>query len=171
MRRLVDVRGRRLHEEKVHQAVLVVVEPGHAGAHGLQIIFFLGLRGVLKKGDSRLFANVGKADGNSGTLSFWSLARKEEQMSSRAEQGGERQNCYEFDAETEEGSSSDFQVVPIPPGCVEGILPFECVGSRNSNSEDQNTDCSAGHEGAQQELSRASQVNFQVADYPPIKSA
>jgi hypothetical protein len=36
--------------------------------------------GVLKKGDARFFANVRIADGNGGTLSFWSLARKQEQM-------------------------------------------------------------------------------------------
>ena len=49
----------------------------------------------------------------SGRPSFWSLGRKEEQTGSRAEQGGERQNCYEFDGETEEASSSYFQFVPI----------------------------------------------------------
>ena len=40
MRRLVDVGRRRLDEIQVHQAVLVVVDPADAGAHGLEIIFF-----------------------------------------------------------------------------------------------------------------------------------
>src|SRR5436190_730421 len=31
--RLVDVGGRRLHEEQIHQAILIVVQPGHARAH------------------------------------------------------------------------------------------------------------------------------------------
>src|SRR6266853_5864383 len=52
---------------------LAVIEPCHASAHGLQIIFFFGLRSVLKEGDSRFFANIGVVNRNGGLLRSWSL--------------------------------------------------------------------------------------------------
>src|SRR5712664_2136484 len=129
-RGLVNVGRGRLHEEKIHQAVLVIVEPAHASAHRLQIIFFFGLRRVLKKCDSRFFANVGVANGNGYSLRFCDLA-SEEQMSSRAEQRNEEQNCAEFACEAENGSSNYFQFVPIPPGCVEDIpYPRVCHSTK-----------------------------------------
>ena len=121
MRRLVNIGGGGLHEEEIHQAVLVVVEPGHAGAHCLEIIFFVGLRGVLKEGDASLSANVGIADGNGSFLRFWSWPGEEEQMGGGSEYGGERQDCAEFDCGARNGSSGYLQFAPIPPGCVAGI--------------------------------------------------
>jgi len=48
-----------LDEIEIHEAVLIVVEPGDAGARGFEIELFFGLRGVLEKSDAGLFANVG----------------------------------------------------------------------------------------------------------------
>src|SRR5260221_188858 len=60
---LVKIGGAGLDEIEVHEAVLIVVESGDAGAHGFKIELFFGLGGVLEKGDAGLFANVGEADG------------------------------------------------------------------------------------------------------------
>src|ERR1700732_2956704 len=104
MRRLVNIGGPRLPKEKIYQAVLVVIDPAHASAHGFQIIFFFRLRGVLQKGKPRLFANVGKSDGNCRTWRSCYLT-SEEQMGGLAEQQDERQ----LDSKTEDGSSNYFQ--------------------------------------------------------------
>jgi len=53
-----------LDEVEVHQAVLIVIEPGDAGAHSFKVELFLGLRGVLQKSDASLFADVGEFDGD-----------------------------------------------------------------------------------------------------------
>jgi len=89
MRRLVNVGGCRLYKEKIHQAVLIVVEPAHTGAHRLQIIFFFSLGGVLNEGDSCLLANIRISDGNGGLLRFSGLAG-EQQMGGRAKYCGKR---------------------------------------------------------------------------------
>ena len=68
MRRLVNIRRGGLYEVQIHQPVLVIIDPGDAGAHGLQVVLFLSLRGVLLKGNLRSLANVGIADGNSGSV-------------------------------------------------------------------------------------------------------
>src|SRR4051812_7618773 len=47
-----------LHKIKIHQPVLVVIEPGHPSSHCLQIVLFITLCRVLKKCDSRRTANV-----------------------------------------------------------------------------------------------------------------
>ena len=47
--RFVEVCGRRLYEEDIHQAVLVEVEPGNARANGFQIILVSCLGGILSK--------------------------------------------------------------------------------------------------------------------------
>ena len=59
MRRFVNIGGSRLDEIQIHQAILVVVDPGHACPHGFEIIFFVGLRGVLLESDLGLLADVG----------------------------------------------------------------------------------------------------------------
>src|SRR6266478_4039789 len=154
MRRFVNVGGGGLHEEKIHQAVLVVVEPGYAGAHGLQIIFFFGLSCVLKECDSRLFAYVGVTDGNGRLLWFNSLTGKQ-QMGGSAKYCGKRQNCADFDSEAENGSSNYFQFAPIPPGYRGHSFHTSTLAHRILAYSDQISDCSAGYEGAQRDFSGA----------------
>jgi hypothetical protein len=83
-------------------------------------------------------------------------------MGNRTEQRGQRQNRAEFSCEAENWSSNYFQFAPIPAGRVEDVpcwlkeFPFNRM-----------TDCNAGSEGAQQELSRTEGCNFRVADNPP----
>ena len=62
--RLVDVGGRRLHEEQIHQAILIVVQPGHARAHCLEIVLLVRLRRVLLERDACGFATIGVANWN-----------------------------------------------------------------------------------------------------------
>ena len=64
MRRFVNVGRCRLNEVQIHQPVLVVVDPAHAGAHRFEVVLFVGLRGVLLKSNLRRFANVGVTDRN-----------------------------------------------------------------------------------------------------------
>ena len=64
MRRLVNVGRRGLDEEEVHQPILVIVEPGHTGAHGFQIVFLVGGSGVLLELQTGGLGNVGKGDRN-----------------------------------------------------------------------------------------------------------
>src|SRR6266576_5294039 len=59
MRWLVEIRRRRLNEVKIHQAVLIVIDPCDTGSHSFEIILFLGLRGVLLESDLRALTNVG----------------------------------------------------------------------------------------------------------------
>src|SRR6266404_6711127 len=119
--RLVNVGGSGLHEKEIHQAVLVVIEPGDASPHGFQIIFFFRLGGVLYKRHSRFFTNVGISNRNGSLRRFGSLAREQEQMGNRAEQCGQHQNRTEFSCEAENWSSNYFQFAPIPAGCVEDV--------------------------------------------------
>ena len=63
-------RWRRLHEIQVHEPVLIVVEPGNAGAHGFEIILFVGGSAVLKESDSGGLSDVGVADGNAVVCCF-----------------------------------------------------------------------------------------------------
>src|SRR5579872_6561368 len=46
---LIDVRCCRLDEEEIHESILVVVDPGNAGAHCFQIVLLISLRRVLPK--------------------------------------------------------------------------------------------------------------------------
>ena len=62
--------GAGLDKVQIHQPILIVVDPPHAGAHGFQVVLLVGLRGVLHEGDSRGFANVGEANGNGGVCGF-----------------------------------------------------------------------------------------------------
>ena len=64
LRRLVGVGGGRLHEVEVHEAVLVVVNPAQARAHGLKVVFLRAGRRILNEGDARAFGDVGESDGN-----------------------------------------------------------------------------------------------------------
>ena len=72
-RGLVDVGGSRLDEEQVHQTVLVIIEPGHAGAHGFEIVLLVGLGRVLLKRNAGSLTNVGVM--NLNTFLDWSLGR------------------------------------------------------------------------------------------------
>src|SRR5882724_4930991 len=73
MRWFVNVSGGRLHKVEIHQAVLIIVNPADAGAHGFEVILLVGLRGILTKRDSRRLPNVGVADGDSHVLRFRGL--------------------------------------------------------------------------------------------------
>src|SRR5438105_8196028 len=73
MWRFVDVGRRRLDEEKIHEAVLVIVYPTDTRAHGFKVIPFLGLSRILKKSDSGGLSNIGVANGYSRVLHFRSL--------------------------------------------------------------------------------------------------
>ena len=64
----VSVGRGRLHKEQIRQTVLIVVEPGDAGAHGFEIILFFGLCGILDKGDARRRADIVEADRNLSIL-------------------------------------------------------------------------------------------------------
>ena len=70
VRRLVPFGFSRLHKIKVHQSVLVVINPTQAVAHGLDIFFFRGESMVVLEGDASGLADVRKADryGNRGGL-------------------------------------------------------------------------------------------------------
>ena len=74
MRWLINIRGRRLNEIQIQQAVLVVVDPAHARAHCLQVILFVRLRGVLHESDSRSLADVGETNRNMRLAGFRGLA-------------------------------------------------------------------------------------------------
>src|SRR5271167_724524 len=94
MRRFVGVRFARLHEKEIHQAVLVVVKPSDAGAHGFEIILFFGLRGVLQKSNSGFFSDVGVADSYARVLRIriWSLLRESLLMEDHANCRAQRQD-------------------------------------------------------------------------------
>src|SRR5215469_208142 len=64
----VSVGRPRLHKEQLRQTVLIVVEPGDAGAHGFEVILFFALRGILDKGDARRRADIVEADRNRKVL-------------------------------------------------------------------------------------------------------
>jgi len=66
VRRFVSVGRGRLNEEKVHESVLVAVDPADARAHGFEIILFFGLRGILREGGLGAFTDVGVADRDAG---------------------------------------------------------------------------------------------------------
>ena len=68
VRRLVPLGLRRLHKIKVHQSVLVVINPTQAAAHGLEIVFFRSESMVVLEGDASDLTDVRKADGNRGGL-------------------------------------------------------------------------------------------------------
>ena len=70
MRRLINIGGGGLDEEEIHQAILIVVDPAHAGSHGFEVILFFRLRGILLEGDVGALANIGVADRN-GCLRFY----------------------------------------------------------------------------------------------------
>src|SRR5437667_7862897 len=84
MQWFVDVGGGRLHKEKIHQPVLVIVDPANAGAHSFKVILFFGLSGILKKSDTRSFADIRVANGNASVLRFGSLRGERLQVDSRA---------------------------------------------------------------------------------------
>ena len=75
LRRLVPLRLRRLHKIKVHQSVLLVINPTQAVAHGLDIVFFRRESMVVLEGDASGLADVRKADryGNRGVLAVSAL--------------------------------------------------------------------------------------------------
>ena len=73
MRWFVNVSSGRLDKVEIHQAVLVIVDPADAGAHGFEVILFFCLRGILTKCDSGRLSNVGVTDGYPGILRFGSL--------------------------------------------------------------------------------------------------
>src|SRR5690242_15724189 len=70
----VDIGGGGLDEIQVHEPVLIVVQPGYAGAHGFQVILFVGGSAVLNESDSGGLANIGVADGHAVVGSFRRLA-------------------------------------------------------------------------------------------------
>jgi len=93
MGRLVSVGFAGLHEEQIHQAVLVVVQPSDAGAHGLEIILFFALRGVFEKSDSGVFSDVGIPDADARVLRFRRLPSKGLLMEGNDQRRGQRQDC------------------------------------------------------------------------------
>src|SRR4051794_15281689 len=70
LKRFVDLSSSRLHEEKVHQPVLVVIEPGDTGAHGFKIVFLVSLGRVLPERNPCRFPHVGIPNGNLPFCSF-----------------------------------------------------------------------------------------------------
>ena len=93
MRRLVNVGGGRLDKVKIHQSVLIVVNPADTCAHGFEVILFVGLRGVLAKRDSRRLPNVCIPDRDSLALRFGSLPRGTSKLDSGNTHGAERKDC------------------------------------------------------------------------------
>ena len=71
----VRVGGSGLNEVKVHESVLIVVDPSHAGAHGLEVVLLVALGRVLHERDAGLFANIGEVPGGTAWLSFRGLLR------------------------------------------------------------------------------------------------
>src|SRR4030095_6634330 len=59
------IRRSRLTEVEIHEPVLFVINPAHASPHSLEIILFLGLRGVLQKGNSSSLADIVIPDAHS----------------------------------------------------------------------------------------------------------
>ena len=68
----VNVGGGRLHKKKIHQSVLVIIDPADSSAHGFKVILFFCLRRVLEKSNAGGLANIGIADRDSR---FWGLDR------------------------------------------------------------------------------------------------
>ena len=66
LQRFVGVGCARLHEVEVHEAVLVVINPAHARAHGLKVVFLRAGRRILNEGDARAFGDVGVMHRNRG---------------------------------------------------------------------------------------------------------
>ena len=89
VRRLVGVSCRRLDEEEIHEPILIVVDPGNACAHRLQVILLVGLRGILLKSDFGLLTDVGEAHGDGGVGS--GLGCKHSQADVRSDDSSESQ--------------------------------------------------------------------------------
>src|SRR5215469_2158688 len=64
MHSLVGIGFAGLDEVKVEKAVLVVVDPCNARAHGFEVVLFVRLGGILNERDTRGLANVRKANRN-----------------------------------------------------------------------------------------------------------
>src|SRR4029077_14061485 len=65
LRRLLGMKQRResaVYEERVHVAVLVVVDPGDAGAHRFGVHAFGRLRALMMKMDTRLGGDIAELD-------------------------------------------------------------------------------------------------------------
>jgi hypothetical protein len=90
-----------LYEIQIHQAVLIVIEPGDAGAHRFQVKFLFGLRGVLKERDPGGFANVGEANGDKPVRLLDGLSRERREPNGRTNESPEREKCDALDSETE----------------------------------------------------------------------
>ena len=68
LRWFIDVRGGRLNEVDVHKAIVVVIDPAHASAHGLQVILLFRRSGVLLEIESASLRYVSVTDRNGKRL-------------------------------------------------------------------------------------------------------
>src|SRR5579859_7706338 len=93
MRWFVDVGGCGLNEVQIHQAILVVIDPSDACAHGFKVVLFFSLGGILLKGNFGALADVGVADRNSGVLLFRGLRREQDTMNNQSPAQREHQDC------------------------------------------------------------------------------
>ena len=107
----VNVGGRGLHKEEIHQAVLVIIDPSNACPHGLQVILFLSLRPVLKETDSGCRSNVGKPDSCATVLDSQGLPVGGLEMNRQTDDRDEDQNCLELRSQS---PLTVFDFSPIP---------------------------------------------------------
>src|SRR5437588_176029 len=77
----------------------VIVEPGEAGAHGLEIIIFVGLGGVLAKSDSGGWPNVGEPHVDGRGRRFAGLFREQLSAAGNANSSAESQDGTQCDSE------------------------------------------------------------------------
>src|SRR5581483_4526456 len=98
MRWFVQVSGGGLNEENVHQPILVVVEPRHAGAHSFEVVLLLGLSRVLPERDARLLTDIRVAHRRSrlarlGLFSVSAKTKNRRQREKARDSKFEHQNC------------------------------------------------------------------------------
>src|SRR5579864_4309710 len=93
MRWFVDIGCGSLDKEKIHEPILVIVDPGDAGSHGFEIILFVGLRRILLESNSRLLANIDVTYGNGSFCFCPSLGTGKLGIDCNAECNAGRNNC------------------------------------------------------------------------------
>ena len=64
----VDIGCPRLDKIKIHQSILIVVNPAYARAHCFEIVLLVCLSRILKKGDACCLSHVGVVDLNRSIL-------------------------------------------------------------------------------------------------------
>jgi len=62
MQRLVNVRRAGLHQVKVQQPILIVIDPAQTRAHGFQVILLLGGGRILLPTNACLLSNVSESN-------------------------------------------------------------------------------------------------------------